>query len=139
MVSRWNGRGDLEGAADSAIDDPVRGKARDFGAVELHRTRRRLEGAGEHVEDRALARAVGTDQAENLALLDAERHVIDGREAAKPLYQALDFQHDDPFSWVETFSSEATAHAFRSILTLSMILPKIPLGRKMMNTTSSTP
>ena len=39
----------------------------------------------------------GTDQAENLALVDRERDVVDGLEAAKAFYQALNYQHGGPF------------------------------------------
>src|SRR3954454_5525579 len=92
---------DLEGAADTAIDDPMRGQAREFGPGKLHRSRRWLERAREHIEDGALARAVRSDQAENFSLIDLERHVVDGRETAKTFYQALDFQHDRPFCWLE--------------------------------------
>ena len=51
------------------------------------------ERARQHVEDRALARAVGADQAEDLALIDLERHVVDGGEAAETLDQTLDDKH----------------------------------------------
>ena len=84
---------DLEGAADAAIDDAVRRAARDLVALEADRARGRRQRAGEHVEDRALARAVRADQAEDLALLDLERHVVDGGEAAEALDQPLDRQH----------------------------------------------
>src|SRR6185295_9273125 len=87
---------DLEGAADAAIDDPVRPQTPDLGACEFHRAGRWRQCAGEHVEDRALARAVRADQAENLAPIDLERHLVDGREAAKPFYQPLDYQHGGP-------------------------------------------
>src|SRR3954469_24671905 len=63
---------DLEGAADAAVDDAMRRLPRELGAVENDRTCRREQRARQHVEDRALAGAVGTDQAENLALLDPE-------------------------------------------------------------------
>src|SRR6267154_5819132 len=88
---------DLEGPADAAIDDPVRRETRDLRPGEFNRTRRRRKRAGEHVEDRALARAVRADQAEDLALIDLERYLVDGREAAKPFDQALDYQHGGPF------------------------------------------
>jgi hypothetical protein len=84
---------DLEGAADAAIDDAMRGQSRNLAALEHDRARRRGERAGEHVEDRALARAVGADQAEYLALIDLERHVGDGRETAETLVQPFDRQH----------------------------------------------
>src|SRR5882672_8214496 len=87
----------LKGAADAAVDDPVRRQSRDLGTGEFDRARRWPQRAGEHVEDRALAGAVRADQAENLALIDLERYLVDGREAAKPFYQALDYQHGGPF------------------------------------------
>ena len=49
--------------------------------------------AGEEVEDRALARAVGPDQPDDLAPLDRERDVVHGGEAAEALGQPLDGQH----------------------------------------------
>jgi len=53
-----------------------RGDARDLRAVEQDRSCRRHQCARQHVEDRALAGAVRADQAENLALLDAERYAL---------------------------------------------------------------
>ena len=84
---------DLEGAADAAIDDAVRSHARDLRTVEQDRSRRRHQRARQHVEDRALAGAVRADQAENLALLHPERHVIDSGEATKTLHQPFYSQH----------------------------------------------
>ena len=84
---------DLEGAADAAVDDAVRGDARDLRAVEQDRSCRRHQRARQHVEDRALAGAVRADQAENLALLDPERHVVDSGEAAEALHQPVYRQH----------------------------------------------
>ena len=84
---------DLEGAADAAVDDAVRGDARDLRAVEQDRSGRRHQRARQHVEDRALAGAVRADQAENLALLDPERYVVNSGEAAKTLHQPFYRQH----------------------------------------------
>src|SRR5207249_1542128 len=84
---------DLEGAADAAVDDAIRGCARDLRAIEHDRSRRRRKRARQHVEDRALARAVRADQAENLALLDPERHIVDSGEAAEALHQSFYRQH----------------------------------------------
>src|SRR5438552_26108 len=84
---------DLKGAADAAIDDAVRGRACDLVTIELDRARGGHQRAGEHVEDRALARTVRADQAENLALIDLERHAVDRGEATKTLHQAIDDQH----------------------------------------------
>ncbi|MGX1044297.1 hypothetical protein AB7M41_004003 [Bradyrhizobium diazoefficiens] len=92
------GARNLKGAADAAVDDPVRREARDLVPGEQDRPGGRRQRAGEHVEDRALARTVGTDQAEDLALVDPKRHVVHGGEAAKPLHQPADFQHQSsPF------------------------------------------
>ena len=44
---------------------------------DVHFARARHEHAGEHLDRRALARAVGADVAEHLARVDAERHVVD--------------------------------------------------------------
>jgi hypothetical protein len=84
---------DLKGAADAAVDDPVRRQPCDLGAIEQDRAAARRKRAGEHVEDRAFARSVRPDQAKDLALIDAERYVVDGGEAAEPFHQPADLQH----------------------------------------------
>ena len=45
--------------------------------------------AGDHVEQRRFARAVGADQPGDRAALDLERAIVDGREAAKALADVL--------------------------------------------------
>src|SRR3569833_263699 len=97
---------ELVRAADAAIDDPLRRETGNLVACEFHRSRRRPVGAGKHVEDRALARTVRPDQAENLTPSNPKRDVVDGGETAKSLYQPLDYQQDDPFPGVEPSSSE---------------------------------
>ena len=79
--------GDLEGAADPLVDDAVRRSAGDLAPVKADRAGGRRQGAGEQVEDRALARAVWADQAEDFALIDLERDVVDRSEAAEALDQ----------------------------------------------------
>ena len=74
------------------------GRPGDLVALEADRPRRRRERPRQHVEDRALARAVRADQAENLALIDLERDVADGGEAAETLDQALDDEHGPSLS-----------------------------------------
>jgi len=81
---------DLKRATDPEIDDPVRRLPGDLAPLEANRARVRRERTGEHVEDRALAGSVRADQAEDLALLDRERHAVDGREATEALGEALD-------------------------------------------------
>src|SRR5271156_2211719 len=84
---------DLEGSSDTTIDDAVWRGPGDLTPSETDRARGRRQGAGQHVEYGALARAVRADQAENLALIDLERHVGDGREATETFGQTGDFQH----------------------------------------------
>ena len=48
--------------------------------------------AGEHVEERGLARAVGADEAVDLAAADGEAHLRERREAAEALGDALDLE-----------------------------------------------
>src|SRR5436190_10116655 len=86
----------LEGAADAAIDDPVRRMSRDLMAGKIDRACCGHQRARQHVEDRALAGAVRADQAENLALLDPKRHVVDRGEAAEALHQTVHLQHRNP-------------------------------------------
>src|SRR5262249_34357963 len=87
---------DLESAADSTVDDPVRRGARDLMPVEIDRACRRPQRTRQHVEDRTLAGAVRADQAENLALLDRERHVVDRGEAAEAFHETIHHQHRSP-------------------------------------------
>jgi hypothetical protein len=55
--------------------------------------RRRRDDAGGAAEGGGLARAVGSDQAHDLARLDREREVMDGGEVAIALGEAADFNH----------------------------------------------
>src|SRR5439155_5785577 len=83
---------DLEGAADAEVDDPMRRLAGDLASGEPDRAAGGRQRPGDYVEDGALAGAVGADQAQDLALVDLERHGVDGGEATEPLGQALDLQ-----------------------------------------------
>ena len=65
--------------------DLVRPRAGDVRAVELDLAQRRLVEAGEHVEERRLAGAVGPDDRDDRALGDLEGDVVDGDEAAEDL------------------------------------------------------
>src|SRR5581483_761747 len=79
----------LEGAADAALRERVRRPPRHVLAGEEDGARRRLVDAGQHVEERRLARAVRADQADDRAGGDAEVDVVDRDEAAELLAQAL--------------------------------------------------
>jgi len=72
----------------------VRRSPADLGALEADRAGARRQGAGQHVEDRALARPVRPDQAENLTVLDLERDIVDRGEPAEALVKAGDLQHE---------------------------------------------
>ncbi len=73
----------LEGTGDAECRDLVRRHVGDVGAVEAEPARGRLVDAAHQVEDGGLARAVGADDGEDLALLDGEAHAVDGADAAE--------------------------------------------------------
>ena len=50
--------------------------------------------AGDHAQQRGLAAARRTEEADELALLDVERDVVERREGAEALGDALDAQMD---------------------------------------------
>src|SRR5262249_28473035 len=84
---------DLERARDALVADGVRGQPADFLAREADRTRGQGQVAGDQVERRALAGAVGPDEAEDLALTHVEGHLIDRKESPEALAEPLDCQH----------------------------------------------
>src|SRR5262249_46206053 len=84
---------DLERAGEAEMADPVGAHAADLRAVEQDRARRRPQGSGDEVEDRALARPVGADHAENLALAELEGHAVDRQKSVEALAQGFDDQH----------------------------------------------
>ena len=52
----------------------------------------RLQGAGEEIERRRLARTVRSDQADDLGFADRHRQSVHGHEAAEPAGQAFDLE-----------------------------------------------
>ena len=78
----------LEGAADPAARDLVGGEAVDALAVVEDRPLVGPQETGHQVEDRALAGAVGADEAHHGAGRDVERAGGDRAEAAEPLAEA---------------------------------------------------
>ena len=77
----------LEGAAHAKPIEIARTHAGHRPAVEMHLARRRLQLSEDAVEQRRLAAAVRTDDAENLAFLDLEGDPVDGDDAAETLLQ----------------------------------------------------
>src|SRR5262245_52760731 len=70
----------LERAADPGATDLVGTLAVDALAVETHEPGVRPVHAGNHVEARGLAGAVGADQGYDLALVDGEGHLLGGAQ-----------------------------------------------------------
>src|SRR5205809_22880 len=77
----------LERADHPLAGHQVGGEARDLLALEDHAAGRPREERGDQLEEGALAGAVRPDDAEHLALVRLERHVVDRHEAAEPLRQ----------------------------------------------------
>ena len=82
---RFEGERHLEGARQSQRGACLRREARDVPAGEGHGSGRHRQVAGQAVEEGRLAGSVGADQAEDVALLDRHRDVIDRLEAAEGL------------------------------------------------------
>jgi len=78
---------DLEGAADAGVADGVGRLAGDVAPVERDAPARWHIMPGDAVEGGALARAVGADEAQDLAALHLETHAGHGGEAAEDLAQ----------------------------------------------------
>src|SRR5690606_19598977 len=72
-----------------------------------------FDGPGEQVEQRALAAAVGADDADDLGLLDVERHVVDRVDAAEGAGQVGDFQNTHREASVFTRSWRARPRYWR--------------------------
>src|SRR5690606_633890 len=79
-----------EGARDAAPRDVVGGPAADRLAGETDLPRARAKRARDQIEHRGLAAAIGTDKAQQFAILDPEGDVVDGDEAAEGLADMLD-------------------------------------------------
>ena len=101
----WRSRAPIMALSSTDIDSKVSGtwkvraspsararlgrQARDVGAGEGHGARGDRQIAGQAVEEGRLARAVGPDQAEDVALLDRDRRVVDRLEGAERLDDVL--------------------------------------------------
>jgi hypothetical protein len=85
----------LEGAGNARGHHLVGLAGGQLGAVEDDLTFFGHVGAGEHVEEGGLARAVGADQTIHLPLADGQGDIRQGREAAKALGDVLRFEQGD--------------------------------------------
>ena len=82
----------LEGAADAAPADDVGPEPVDALAGEMDRAVVGREHAGDDVEQRGLAGAIGTDDREDSALRHAEADIVDREQAAEALAQPGDLE-----------------------------------------------
>jgi hypothetical protein len=67
-------------------------KASDRFAPEPYAPRRRTLQTGDRLQERALARPVGTDDGDDLAVADPERDTIDGGNSAEVLRELVDLE-----------------------------------------------
>src|SRR5262249_7753064 len=80
---------DLKGAGQSERADRVRGQAAERAPAKADVTGVRGQKPGQQIEDRRLAGAVRSDEAEHLALVDREIEAVDGLNAAEALGEAM--------------------------------------------------
>src|SRR5467141_2254444 len=111
---------DLEAAGDAAPRALVGRQARDLLAAEHDRARLVAQRAGDAVDERGLARAVGADEAEALAFGHLEADLRQRAEAAEVLRHA--FYLEERSHHLSFFNN-----------------PRTPSGAATTNTTSSTP
>ena len=71
----------LRHESEAATDEAMGGEAGDIRAVEPHRPRLDRRQAGDRLDQRRLARAVGTEHRDDLARCDAQRRAVDDRHA----------------------------------------------------------
>ena len=82
----------LEGAADAVARADVRLRVRDVLAVDEHLTRAGVLQAGDHVEERGLAGAVGTDQRGDVPGPHVDRHVVEHLQPAEAHRDVADLE-----------------------------------------------
>ena len=84
------GPGELEGAGEPAVDDAIGRQAEKRPSVELHLARIRGYEAGEQIEERRLAGAVGAEHAGDRARIEREGDVLHGLQPAEALVEPVD-------------------------------------------------
>ena len=117
----------LEGAPDAGAARKIRSQAGDVAAGKPDRTGVRAEYARNQVEDRRLARAVWTNQADDRAGLDREAYALNRLQAAEALGNALDLEqrraHGLPSASLKRFLSQGHRPAGCSITISSSAAP----------------
>src|SRR5262245_45909865 len=76
---------DLEGPTHPHPPDLVRGPPADRVAAEAHLARRVGQSARDHIDERGLARSIGADEPEDLAVLKVEAHLRHSRQSPESL------------------------------------------------------
>src|SRR5271168_3993863 len=128
----FEGARNLEAARNPAPRAHVRRQPRDVLAAKDHGRGLGTEGTGNAVDQRGLAGAVGTDQAEALAGLDIDADIVERGEAAEALGQPLDPQQ-------RKFSNGRGRHVLPSARRPRRNSPMMPSGAATTNSTSMTP
>ena len=82
----------LKGPQDTPREQFMRFSARDVLAVKDNRPGIRGMDSGDHVEERRLPRSVWADQSGDTSLLDRQRSVFNGVDAAEVLTEVLNIQ-----------------------------------------------
>src|SRR5712692_9222370 len=115
----------LEGAADAQRGDLVGAPTQDRGAPERHDTFLRHVDPGEHVEERGLARSVGTDDRGDVTFLEREVHRVQRGQPAEALAHGpgLEQRH-------QGFSVNSRCRRFAG---------RMPWGRKIIMSTRMRP
>ena len=123
---------DLEGAGKPAPRRLERPLGRHIDAAEPDAAGLRAVHAGHQVDEGGLAGPVGADQADDLALLETEAHIVDGLDAAEAMAEAIG--HQDGRAHAATFGRPSSRATMRR-----QSMPSRPPGRKKISTTMTAP
>ncbi len=123
-------RVDLERAHQAALDAPFGRQRRDLLPFEKDRAAIGLQHAGDEIDQRGLAGAVGADQRVARALGQIELHLLHDRERAEPLVEAADRQRR---------RRGCRTHLRPPVGMRRANPPRMPLGRNMTTATRSAP
>ena len=83
----------LETACDSQSHPFIGHQVRDLPAPEKYASRSRAHKAGDEIDQRRLARTIGSDNSQRVAGIELERHIVDRAHAAKVFTEMFDFQN----------------------------------------------
>src|SRR6185312_15853629 len=101
-------RVDLEGAHQAAPYPVLRRRARDVFAVQLYAAARRLQHAGQQVDEGALAGTVGTDQRVARAARQLERYVLRDTKRAEGTVESLGLEDGFRRHWLVRPNNRST-------------------------------